>query len=164
MAAAIKQFRESGEAEKLFARIVKNGNALTPTLVLYRSMLEGKPEAVQEGKEVFAEFQEIVKMLQRAGVTLLTGTDIAAARVPGVSLHDELEMLVASGLTPLQAIQAATSNPAKVMKRRDDFGEVAKGRIADLVLLDANPLEDIRNTRRIAAVIFGGKVTYTARP
>jgi imidazolonepropionase-like amidohydrolase len=166
LSAAIKQFRESGEAAKLVARIARNGNALTPTLVVYRSIIaEARPEAIEEAKAVFAEFQEIVKMLQAAGVTLLAGSDVAAARVPGVSLHDELELLVECGLTTLQALQTATSNPAKRLSRTSDFGAVAKGRIADLVLLDANPLDDIRNTRRIAAVIFGGKVSnYTGAP
>lgn len=80
---------------------------------------------------------------------------------PGFSLHDELELLVQSGFTPAQALDAATTNPAIFMEKSDKYGTVEKGHTADLVLLEANPLEDIHNTRKIAAVIFGGK--YYAR-
>ncbi|HVJ10170.1 MAG TPA: amidohydrolase family protein, partial [Burkholderiales bacterium] len=73
------------------------------------------------------------------------------------SLHDDLEWLVKAGLSPLAALQAATRNPAVYLERLQDFGTVEKGKIADLVLLDADPLQDIRNTRRIAAVVSGGK-------
>jgi imidazolonepropionase-like amidohydrolase len=78
--------------------------------------------------------------------------------VPGFFLHDELIALVDAGASPLQALQAATLNPARVMKRESDFGSIAAGKLADLLLLDANPLEDIRNTQRIAAVVTRGKL------
>jgi imidazolonepropionase-like amidohydrolase len=77
--------------------------------------------------------------------------------IPGPSLHHELERFVAAGLTPAQALRTATLGPAEFLGRRADFGTVETGRIADLVLLDANPLEDIRNTRRIAAVVANGR-------
>ena len=101
----------------------------------------------------------IVRRLHAAGVPLLAGTDTPAGVgvVPGASLHRELERLVAAGLTPLGALQTATVNPARFLGRTADFGAVAKGKIADLVLLDANPLDDIRNTRRIAAVVTNGR-------
>jgi imidazolonepropionase-like amidohydrolase len=70
--------------------------------------------------------------------------------------------LVEAGLTPLQALQTATLNPARVLKVADSLGSVERGRLADLVLLDANPLEDIRNTRRIRAVVANGQVYQRA--
>jgi len=96
--------------------------------------------------------------MNRDGVLLLAGTDIAGPRIPGFSLQDELSMLVNAGLTPLQALQTATLNPAVVIHRTNDFCTVETGRFADLVLLDANPLEDIANTRHIAAVIVRGRL------
>ena len=76
---------------------------------------------------------------------------------PGFSLHDELELLVESGLTPMQALQAATRNAADFSGQLDVLGTVEEGKIADLVLLDANPLADIRNTTKISTVILGGR-------
>jgi hypothetical protein len=97
--------------------------------------------------------------LRDAGVKLLAGTDMPQAFVyPGFSLHDELELLVRAGLTPLEALRTATYNPAEFLGALDSLGTVAKGKLADLVLLEANPLSDIRNTRRIAVVIANGRV------
>ena len=97
--------------------------------------------------------------LKKAGVQLLAGTDAAQAFVfPGFSLHQELELLVHSGLTPLEALRTATYNPAEFINALDSLGTVSRGKLADLVLLGANPLTDIRNTRRISAVIANGRV------
>jgi imidazolonepropionase-like amidohydrolase len=97
--------------------------------------------------------------LKEAGVKLLAGTDMPQAFVyPGFSLHQELELLVRSGLTPLEALRTATYNPADFLSALDSLGTVAQGKLADLLLLDANPLTDIRNTRRIAVVIANGRV------
>ena len=100
-----------------------------------------------------------VAEMHRAGVALLAGTDIGAPLlVPGFSLHDELALLVRdAGMTPLQALQAATLTPARVMGLADETGTVEAGKRADLVLLDADPLADIRNTRRIHAVVANGR-------
>jgi cytosine/adenosine deaminase-related metal-dependent hydrolase len=76
---------------------------------------------------------------------------------PGFSLHDELTLLVESGLTPLAALQSATRNPAIFMDATDRYGSVAKGKIADLVLLDADPLQEIHNTTKIREVFLAGK-------
>jgi tetratricopeptide (TPR) repeat protein len=78
--------------------------------------------------------------------------------MPGFSLHDELGLLVKAGLTPMQALQAATLNPARFLGIEKDSGTVEAGKIADLVLLDANPLDDIANTKKINTVIYGGKL------
>jgi imidazolonepropionase-like amidohydrolase len=95
----------------------------------------------------------------RAGVPFLAGTDTAAGVhvFPGFSLHDELALFVKAGLTPMQALQTATRNPAEFMGRLADLGTVEKGKAADLVLLDANPLDDIVNTRKIRAVVLAGR-------
>ena len=86
-------------------------------------------------------------------------TDTPQAFVyPGFSLHDELELLVRSGLTPLEALRAATYNPAEFLGALDSLGTVTQGKVADLVLLDADPLADVRNTRRISAVIANGRL------
>ena len=96
--------------------------------------------------------------MRRAGLQFMAGTSSPdAGLLPGASLHDELELMVKCGFTPLQALQAATFNPALFMVKLDKYGVVEKGHFADLVLLDANPLEDIRNTRKIAAVVLRGK-------
>jgi imidazolonepropionase-like amidohydrolase len=101
----------------------------------------------------------IVHRLQSAGVPFLAGTDTPAGVdvIPGISLHRELERFVAAGFTPLQALQTATLNPAIFFHRRADFGSVEPRKLADLVLLDRNPLEDIRNTRTISAVVLDGR-------
>jgi imidazolonepropionase-like amidohydrolase len=95
----------------------------------------------------------------KAGVPFMAGTDTAAGVhvFPGFSLHDELGLFVRAGLTPLQALQTATLNPAKFLGRLADMGTVEKGKLADLVLLDANPLDDIANTRRIQGVVLAGR-------
>ena len=95
----------------------------------------------------------------RAGVPFMAGTDTAAGVhvFPGFSLHEELALFVKAGLTPLQALQTATLNPARFLGRVADMGSVAEGKVADLVLLDANPLDDINNTRRIRGVLLAGR-------
>jgi imidazolonepropionase-like amidohydrolase len=102
---------------------------------------------------------EVVGQMQKAGVPLLAGTDVMNPFVmPGFSLHDELQLLVESGLTPLEALQAATRNPALFRGDSAEYGTVEEGKVADLVLLDANPLRDIRNTTRIQAMFLRGRL------
>ncbi len=99
----------------------------------------------------------LVGELHRAGVKIAAGTDaIDAFTLPGDSLHRELELLVQAGLSPLEAITAATLRPAEILGLEQEQGTLAAGRRADLVLLEADPLADIRNTRRIAAVVKAG--------
>lgn len=117
------------------------------------------PEDAAIGQKYYAKNKELVGMMNRAGVGILAGTDVLNPFCfPGFSLHDELVLLGEAGLTPLQALQAATLNVAKLMKREADLGSVAAGKLADLVLLDADPLTDIRNTRRIRAVVLNGRL------
>jgi imidazolonepropionase-like amidohydrolase len=109
-------------------------------------------------RELFVFDQKIVGEMARAGVGILAGTDSMNPYVfPAFSLHDELVLLVDAGLSPLAALQAATSNAARFMGASDRYGAVAPAKAADLVLLDADPLTDIHNTSRIRAVFLGGK-------
>jgi len=109
-------------------------------------------------KFVQMELDMTLAMFQ-AGVPFMAGTDTAAGVhvFPGFSLHEELGLFVRAGLTPLQALQTATLNPARFMGRQAELGTIEKGKLADLVLLDANPLDDIANTRRIRAVVLAGR-------
>ncbi|MCU1295819.1 MAG: hypothetical protein JWO91_97 [Acidobacteriaceae bacterium] len=112
----------------------------------------------EEAQKVAARDIELVGAMHRAGVQFMAGTESPAPYVvPGFSLHQELQWLVKSGFTPAQALQAATIDPAIFMVKLDKYGVVERDHIADLVLLNANPLEDISNTQKIAAVIQGGK-------
>ncbi|HEX6372736.1 MAG TPA: amidohydrolase family protein [Longimicrobium sp.] len=110
-------------------------------------------------REVYRGEMRNAAEMHRAGVALLAGTDIGAPLlVPGFSMHDELALLVRdAGMTPLQALQAATLAPARVMGAADSLGTVEAGKLADLVLLDADPLADIANTRRVHAVVANGR-------
>ena len=96
----------------------------------------------------------IVGEMHRAGVSFLAGTDSAGPW--GSSLHQELELLVASGLTPLQALQTATRNPGFYFGTLPLMGTLEEGKVADIVILDSNPLDNIRNTRRINGVVMRG--------
>jgi len=102
---------------------------------------------------------EVVKTMHHAGVPFLAGTDTASGVYifPGFSLHEELQRFVAAGFTSLEALQTATLNPARFLGREDQLGTIEKGKLADMVLLDENPLDDIRNTERIAGVVLNGR-------
>ena len=110
--------------------------------------------------------QELTGLLHRSGVELLVGTDAPFPYVPpGYSFHQELELMVESGVPPAAVLIAATRNNARAINLSSELGEIAPGRLADLVLLDANPLDDIRHSRRIAAVVRSGiLLTFPAKP
>lgn len=174
------------KAKTLFARFVANDTWQVPTLVVARFVAQnntnpklGRVAALQTSVLLktasrpmqFTEDQfesvstttqytfGLLKIMKRAGVKFMAGTDAPNPFVvPGRSLHDELELLVQAGFTPFEALQSATRNPAEYLGRLDTLGTVERGKIADLVLLDANPLEDIRNSRKIWAVIVNGKI------
>jgi hypothetical protein len=97
--------------------------------------------------------------LHKAGVMLLAGTqlNISEPSSPGIFLHDELYWFVQAGLSPFEALKTATVNPAIFMRREKDLGTIEKGKLADLILLDANPLQDISNTRKINGVVVNGR-------
>jgi imidazolonepropionase-like amidohydrolase len=117
------------------------------------------PDVAANRAAGYRKLSEIVGAMQRAGVGVLAGTDNGIKYVyPGFGLHDELACLVAAGLTPLQALQAATINAAVFLGVADSVGSVQPGKVADFVVLDGDPLADIRNTRRISAVVIGGRL------
>lgn len=114
------------------------------------------------GRQLYTTLYEMarghVSQAHSAGVKILAGTDAGDSYVfPGFGIHDELEEFVAAGLTPAQAIRSATLDAALFAELDRDFGSITVGKAADLLLVDANPLEDIRNTRKIAGVFLAGK-------
>src|SRR5215475_3063892 len=183
---ALETFSAKQETE-LFARFIKNGTWQCPTLTVLRStayqddpnfrnderlkfiprqvlgrwgqrMANRGGENYANAKRRFQKGVEVVGDMNRVGVLILTGTDTGNPFCfPGFSLHDELALLVMAGLTPTESLRAATLNPAKFFGLDQTLGTIEQGKLADLVLLEANPLEDIRNTQRIDAVIMNGR-------
>lgn len=112
---------------------------------------------LEDRRREFAKFQELTGKMYRAGVPLLVGTDTPEPQVtPGFSMHEELELLVQSGLPPAAALRAATLHNARVLRQDQNLGTITPGKWADILLLTSNPLEDIRHTRKIELVIRGG--------
>jgi imidazolonepropionase-like amidohydrolase len=117
------------------------------------------PEATVLGQQMFAKRHALVLALHRAGVPLLAGTDAPMRNSPpGFGLHEELNEFVRSRLTPIEALRTATYEPARYLDALDSLGTISAGKLADLVLLDADPRVDIANVRRIAAVFTRGRV------
>jgi imidazolonepropionase-like amidohydrolase len=152
------------KAAALFSEFKKHQTWQAPTLVaqpIREALGSGRKDLSEDdiryGRMLMRKQLEVVSAMKRAGVGVMAGTDLA----PGSwSLHEELSLLVEGGLTPMEALQTATRNPAEFLGRLDSLGTIEEGKIADLVLLEANPLEDIRNTRKIYAVILGGKMIH----
>lgn len=171
-----------GGGDALFSTFARNGTAVTPSLhaVAY-ALAHNDPAAARDPNyryvarsqrkpakpvppDELAEFRAMLPRLlattlrlQAAGVILLAGTDVAADRVPGFSLHDELDLLRRAGLSPLQVLQAATLNPAKVMGRTADYGTVEAGKVADLVLLGSDPTHGVAALHDVTAVVLRGR-------
>jgi imidazolonepropionase-like amidohydrolase len=171
-ASAVEAFRRHGVAVTI--DLVAYHHIVHAEEILANARMRLVPSNIRRNWEtsldadVMREFQSILRpivplelenarFLNERGVVLLAGTDVGVPlQVPGMSLHVELERLVEAGLTPLAALQTATLNPARVLKTVDSLGTVDTGKLADLVLLDANPLDDIRNTQKIRAVVANG--------
>ncbi|HZF63725.1 MAG TPA: amidohydrolase family protein, partial [Chitinophagaceae bacterium] len=118
-------------------------------------------ETTRFWKKLMEKFMEMVPQMQAAGVTLLAGSDCGPYNsfvYPGEALHEELKLLVASGLTPIQALQAATINAAKFMDADKFYGNIQKGKSSDMVMLDANPLKDIKAIDHIHMVLCNGQL------
>ena len=175
------------KAAALFARFARNGTWMCPTIITsstvpaerrregdsrlkyipapteewWRNALNESIRVIPNADDRKMRHQrklEIVGLMHRTGVRLLAGTDAPNPYVfPGFSLHDELELFVEAGLSPLEALQTATINPAKFLGKEKEIGTIEKGKLADLVLLEANPLDNISNTQRINAVVAGGR-------
>ncbi|MCU1338385.1 MAG: phosphonate metabolism protein PhnM [Bryobacterales bacterium] len=168
---------DDAKAAALFKTFVKNGTWHTPTLALLQSFVADKDRArrmsyMQDLSEqqfdawiarigaLLERHKKLVGEMHRAGVEFLAGTDTGPnTPVPlGTGLHDELELFVESGFTPMEALQTATRNPARYFGKLEEMGTLEPGKVADLVMLDANPLDDIRNTRKISTVVLRGRV------
>jgi imidazolonepropionase-like amidohydrolase len=188
VAEAIDVFlKAGGDADTLIAALRANGTAVTPCVYAFAEEIEqanrpaserpndryvAKSERVPprpvsapdlaQFRAMLSGLQRTIARMQAGGVTLLAGSDVAATRVPGFSLQNELKALGDAGLTPLQVLQTATLNPAKVMGRTADYGSVAEGKIADLVLLDEDPTNDVAALHGIHAVILHGRLLNEA--
>jgi imidazolonepropionase-like amidohydrolase len=124
-----------------------------------RRSANSTPEDAAINKARFQKIMEILGAMRRRGVEFLAGTDTPNPYCfPGFSVHDELQLMVKAGFTPMEAIQAATRNPAKFLGMLDSLGAIEQGKVADMVLLDANPLQDISSTQRINAVVVNGRL------
>jgi imidazolonepropionase-like amidohydrolase len=173
------------KAADVFAHLAKNGTWMVPTFkavlpdseifdlrVTTDPRLKYIPLAIQKRwteaaaagaaikSKSFERKLQVVGAMHRAGVPFLAGTDTAWIQpytYAGFSLHDELALLVKAGLTPMESLQTATINPARFLVMEKDLGTIAMGKIANLVLLDADPLADIHNTTKISAVFLAGK-------
>ena len=169
------------KAASLFAKFVKNDTYVTPSLVRASvdrvpisdprvvkffspalreysyppSSKAPDPEVIEAQRLMYQYHLRLVGAMQRSGVKMLVGTDSSFF---GSAVHDELAEFVKAGLTPMQALQTATINPARYLGKADSMGTVEKGKLADLVLLDANPLEAIDNVRKISAVVANGRL------
>lgn len=175
---------DSARAVRMFADLAKEGTWVTPTIIEQQlvtlitpvlgterdtSLMLDPPKTSLRGdtrtpaQRAPAErdwnlSKQLVRELHQARVGLLAGSDIPLASVPGISLHAELILLREAALTPLEALRAATLNPALYFKGTDTLGTVRAGRVADLVVLRKNPLEDIRNVAAIEMVMTRGRL------
>jgi imidazolonepropionase-like amidohydrolase len=133
---------------------------VAPELVEQLNKKGAPPEEAQAVRATIATLLKIIGALHREGIPIVAGTDVG---VPGHTLHRELELYVKAGLTPLEAIQAATVVPARVMKQQNEVGTVEAGKRADIIILDGNPLDDISNIRRIRFVLAQGRLFDCAK-
>lgn len=180
----------------LFARFVRNGTWMVPTLVaaveiaewpnralpgdslarylpdtlrayvaeIFPMPTDVPPGADTVGRALLRKRAELVGAMHRAGVGIMAGTDAPLRNSPpGFGLHEELTWLVRAGLRPIDALRAATLEPARFLGMADSLGTVEAGMLADLVLLEADPLVDITNTRRISAVVARGRLFEVRR-
>lgn len=108
---------------------------------------------------MLAVYKDLLRRMQRKGVRILAGTDTPNAYcMPGFALHRELALFVEAGLTPAEALRTATWNPVEFLRLTQDYGSIEPGKVADMVVLDANPLISIDSTKRIHAVMRSGRL------
>ncbi|HEV8130227.1 MAG TPA: amidohydrolase family protein [Acidobacteriota bacterium] len=156
---ALLETYSDGKAAALFRRFSVNSTWLVPTLVTMRGLWNRKDlskEDVRYGDMIKAKELEVVNAMRRAHVKVMAGTD-GPLDSAASALSEELALFVQAGFTPMEALQTATRNPAEFLGKLDRLGTVERGKIADLLLLDANPLEEIGNTKKIAVVFIAGR-------
>ena len=152
---------DSRKAAALFDSFVKNGTWQEPTLAILRTVWDQQrkqlnAEDATAGDRLWTRTLEMFADMRARGVKVLAGSDMGTG--PGIPpLHDELVALVRAGMTPLEALRTATRNAAEFLGRLDSEGTVEVAKKANLVLLDADPLTDIANTRRVFAVVLNGR-------
>jgi imidazolonepropionase-like amidohydrolase len=176
---------DPAKAATLFEKFKKNHTWQCPTLIVTQTTTFGREDRIAKDPrrkyftptilskvgfddskrdwdftlKFWTEEQKLMRDMQKAGVELLAGTDTPIVRnVPGFTLHDELKALVGAACTPMEALRAATSNPARFLGKESSMGSVEKGKIADLVLLNADPTVDIANSTKIEAVVADGRL------
>jgi len=111
--------------------------------------------AAERARAFSVTSRAVLLALHRAGIPIVAGIDLV---LPGRSLHHELELYVKAGLTPMEALRAATIVPAEVMRRDREVGSIQAGKRADLIIVDGNPLADISSIRNVKQVVTGGKL------
>ena len=145
----------STEINEMINALVKNKVPVDPTLTIYEAILKDDPQ----NQYLWSKVLQLTKILYDHGVTIMSGTDIPNfGLIPGVSLHHELELLVKAGINPLNVIKIATSNGAEALGILDDVGTIESGKQADMIILNANPLRNIRNIGAIEGVIEDGQL------
>jgi imidazolonepropionase-like amidohydrolase len=144
----------STKINEMINALVKNKVPIDPTLSIYEAMLKDDPQ----NQHLWSKVLQLTKILYDHGVTIMSGTDIPNfGLIPGISLHHELELLVKAGINPLNVIKIATNNGASALGISDKVGTIQDGKQADIIILAANPLDNISNTRNIYAVIDDGR-------
>ncbi len=126
---------------------------------LKEALAQTSPEALERWSQSYQQGKENVLRLKDAGVRLAVGTDSNTSFAPvGLITHKEIETLVEAGLSPMEALVAGTRGSAEWAGVSDRLGTIEAGKLADMLILEENPLDNIRNTRKIAKIILGGRV------
>jgi imidazolonepropionase-like amidohydrolase len=174
---------KSAEAQQAIKFLKEHGTIIDPTLVIFEWILHPSdipfasiepgaaklprelsgpinnsgvpPASAPRARAILEQYLAVVGALHRAGIPIVAGTDQV---VPGHSLRRELELYVKAGMTPMEAIQAATLVPARIMKLEREVGTIEAGKRADLIILEANPLEEISNIRKVSRVVAAGRI------
>jgi imidazolonepropionase-like amidohydrolase len=147
------------EIRNMIESLVQNQIPVDPTLNVYEAIFVRQGFADPQNEQRWNKVLQLTKMMHERGVKILSGTDIPNFElVPGESLHHELELLVEAGINTSDVIKIATKNGAEALDVMNQTGTIESGKQADILILSANPIEDIKNTKRIDAVISNGRI------
>ena len=150
---------DSIEIRNMIESLVQNQIPVDPTLNVYEAIFVRQGFADPQNEQRWSKVLQLTKMMHDRGVKILSGTDIPNFElVPGESLHHELELLVEAGINTSDVIKIATKNGAEALDLMNQTGTIEPGKQADILILSANPVEDIENTKRIEAVISNGRI------